>query len=254
MVAGDDPLIGIGGAVDGADDVPDGAIGVVLLEQEMDLHPAGAGVVRERQTALPFLRDDRASERLEDRLGVVPGDWGGWNCWLASSLVRGDALVRGKIRIGGGSRSGGVTRIFKNVLHRAALYSGCRTIGAFGVDLAFGESVVGGVAIDDDAGRAAKLREVDLHATEVVAVAHEDDLALDVDVQVFELLEVFGGAVVRIDDFGREIAGGRRTVKGGDDARVILVRIVGNVFGSRPGHQYCAVGRGGGDLHLFGDV
>ena len=32
VVAGDDPLIRIGGAVDGADDVPDGAIGVLLIE------------------------------------------------------------------------------------------------------------------------------------------------------------------------------------------------------------------------------
>ena len=87
-----------------------------------------------------------------------------------------------------------------------------------------------------------------------MAVAHEDDLALDVDVQVFELLEVLGCAVIRVDDLGGEIAGGRGAVKGGDDARVILVGIVGNVFGSWPGHQDCAVGCSGRDLHFFWDV
>ena len=59
----------------------------------MDLHTAGAGVVREGQAALPLLGDGRASERLEDRLGILPGDWRGRNCWLACGLVRGDALV-----------------------------------------------------------------------------------------------------------------------------------------------------------------
>ena len=127
--------------------------------------------------------------------------------WLAA-WSGGMRLSVGEIGIGGDSWSGRVSGIFEDVLHRAALHSGRRAVRAVGVDLAFGESVVGGIAVDDHPGRAAKLGEVDLHSAEVVTVAHENDLALDVDVQVFELLEILRRAVVGVDHAGGEVAGG----------------------------------------------
>ena len=93
-------------------------------------------------------------------------------------------------------------------LHRAALHAGGRPVGAARVDVALVVAVVGWVGVDEHTGGAILLRDVDLHAAEVVAVADDDDLALDADAQLLELFEVGERAVVGVDDVGGDVTGG----------------------------------------------
>ena len=57
------------------------------------------------------------------------------------------------------------------------------------------------------------LRDECLHAAEVLAVTHHDDLAAHVDLQFFQFLEILGRAVVGVDHIGLGIAGGRHAVE-----------------------------------------
>jgi hypothetical protein len=43
---------------------------------------------------------------------------------------------------------------------------------------------------------------VALDSTEILAIADDHDLAPDIDLQLFQLLEIFGTAVICIDDIG----------------------------------------------------
>ena len=67
-------------------------------------------------------------------------------------------------------------------------------------------AIVGGIGVDEDSLGAELLREVDLHATEVSAVADEDDLVFDADAEFGEFFEVVEIAVVGEDDFASDVA------------------------------------------------
>ena len=77
-----------------------------------------------------------------------------------------------------------------------------------GIHVAAVVAVVGGIGVDEDAGGSILLGDVDLDAAEIAAVADENDFAFEVDAEVFELLEIFGAAVVGVDDFAGDVAGG----------------------------------------------
>ena len=88
MIADDDPLVGRLGALDFADDVPDGAALVVLLRRR-----DGRGRRRDRcgsgRAARPAsLRGRRAVERLQDGRGVVIAERDGENVGLVALRAR----------------------------------------------------------------------------------------------------------------------------------------------------------------------
>ena len=56
MIAGDNPVAGVLGALDFSDDVPDDAALIVLIGDKVDFYAARPEVVAERQRALPALR------------------------------------------------------------------------------------------------------------------------------------------------------------------------------------------------------
>ena len=165
-------------------------------------------MIAEGQGALPVLRDTRAVECLKDGSGVGVGERVGGDGGEIGGGGVGLAQGVGKVEGGGGAWGLGVAGIDRKELHGTALHGGGGVVGAAGIDIAEGIAVVGGVRVDEDAGGAVALGEVDLGAAEVAAVADEDDLTLDADAAVGELVEVGGGAVVGVDDLGGDVAGG----------------------------------------------
>ena len=119
----------------------------------------------------------------------------------------------------GGSRIAG---IFEEVLDRAALHAGFGPPRTVGVRIALVVAVVLRIGVDDDAGGAALLGDVDLDATEVSTVAGNDDFAVQIDVLAGEFVEVFEPAVVGVNDFGVDVAGTGRAVEGIHDARIVV--------------------------------
>src|SRR5690606_41743203 len=94
------------------------------------------------------------------------------------------------VRFGGidprGARCGGLTggqrisRVLEDVLHAAALDAVGVAPRAVGVDLTSGESVVRGIGVQDDTGRAVLFGHFRLHTAEALPVAGQHDLAPDV--------------------------------------------------------------------------
>ena len=148
---------------------------------------------------------------------------------------------------------GGIAGELEHVTDRAALHAGVGTPRAVGILVAAAPAVVGRVGVDDHAGSAVLLRHEDFHAAEILAVAHQHDLAADVDFQLVELVEVIRGAIVGVDDVGFDIAGGRHAVEGHDHARIVLVGIVVDVLARRAVH-FDACGCGQVDADLGGIV
>ena len=188
-------------------------------------------MIGEGKRALPVAGRVGAAEALEDGGGVligerVDGDGG----LVVLELVDGDALGVGQVGRGGDAGGLGVAGIDGQELDGAALDGGVGAVGALGIDVAAEVAVVGGVGVDEDAFGAVLLGDVDLDAAEVAAVADEDDLAFDADAQLGEFFEVGEFAVVGVDDFGGDVAGGGGAVEGGEDAGVVLEGVAA-VFG-----------------------
>ena len=200
VIAGDDPVVflrGIG-ALDGADDVPDGAEGVVLLKMHVDddfvcvgVVFACAEVVGEGKGSLPAVRCGLAAEALEDRGGVFVGQGIDGDVGLVDRRVSGcEALRVGQVGSGGYARGFGVAGIDGEELHGAALDGGVGAEGTLGVDVAAEVAVVGGVGVDENAFGSALLGDVGLDTAEVGSVADDDDLVFDADAELVELVEV----------------------------------------------------------------
>ena len=115
MVSGHNPFVGKIAALDFADDVPDGPALVVLLRNEVNLHPAGPEVVAEGKRTLPALRNAGALEILQNRRDIVIADRDGNNVRLIA--VRGNAGGIGKVGSGSDSGGFGVPWILEQVLH-----------------------------------------------------------------------------------------------------------------------------------------
>ena len=267
VVAGDDPVFGVVGAGDGADDVPDGADGDVLLEVHVDgdfavggVGGAGAEVVGEGKGTLPVARGFGSAEGFEDGGGVAVGEGvGGDGRLIILQLVGGDAAGVGQIEGGGDAGGHGVAGVDGKELDGAALDGGSGTVGAFGIDVAAEVAVVGGVGVDEDAFGSVLLGDVDLDAAEVGAVADDDDLVFDADAHFGKPLEVGEGAVVGVDDLGGDVAGGGGAVEGGKDFGVVLEWVAAVFVGvdalaGGAGHKFGAGGVEGFDDDLDGLV
>ena len=184
VVAGDDPSVmrfGVG-AFNGADDVPDGAQLVVLLEMHVHLHRIRAAeMVGEGQAALPVMRHVRAGHGFKNGGCIFVAERVDRDRRLVHFGRVGDALGVRQIGRRSDARGFGIARVKRHELYGAALHGGVRTHGTARVLVAARVAVVGGVGEDDDARGAPLLGDVSLNAAEVLAVAHKHDLALDVD-------------------------------------------------------------------------
>jgi len=100
-----------------------------------------------------------------------------------------------------------------------------------------------------DSGSAALLCDEGFHTAEVFSVADDDDSCRGRRVHLFQLVEIGGGAIVGIDNFGFGVAGGRHAVKGittrGSSRQGIAVDVLAVGRASRPrgrGHVYANFG------------
>ena len=254
MIARNHPLIGKLRAGDRADHVPDGRVLIVHLEIHMNLH-AGPHVISEGQSALPFAWRIRSAKVLEDRRSIVVAERLGWNGRQARDFVQRQPLRGGQIgprRDAGGERVAG---ILEHELDGSTLHRGRRPPRAMRIHVAAIVAVVGRIGVDQNPGRALLLRDVHLHAAEVPAITAENDLAVEVDAQLFQLRKVLGAAVIRIHRFAGHVSGRRRAIESGRDARIVLERFVAvDVLRRRAGHQQLALRVVRFDLHRFGEI
>ena len=77
MIAIDHPLIGVVRTFDLSNHVPNNPALIVLLRNQVHLHPGRSQVITKRQRALPALRNSRPLKVLEDRRGIVVADGDG---------------------------------------------------------------------------------------------------------------------------------------------------------------------------------
>ncbi len=98
------------------------------------------------------------------------------------------------------------------------------------------------VGVDEHAHGATLLGEVDLDAAEVGAIAHQNDLAVQVDVLGGEMVEVLQAAVVGVNHLGGHVAGAGGAAEGHHHAGIVLIRVAINVFARGAAHQQLAAG------------
>src|SRR5215475_14452414 len=123
----------------------------------------------------------RSGEGFEYRSGIVVGDGSGGDLRHVSRGRRSFAFRFCEVRRGGYAGSAGVSGILEEELHGSALHAGVGAVRAFGVFVATEVAVVKGVRVDDDASGTLFLGDVDFHATEVAAVAGENDFSFETD-------------------------------------------------------------------------
>ncbi len=249
MVAGDHPLVGKLRAANHANDVPDGDELIVQLDRQMHLRRSWSHVIGEWQRALPTTRRLRSAQVRHDGRRVAVRQRSHGNGRQVGGFVRRDALACGQIRNRSNTRRSRVAGIAKQVLHRAALDAGIGTPRPFGILVALEVAIVPGIGVDDDPGRAVLRCQKRLHPAKVLAIADDDDLALHVDSQLLQLLEVVGPTVVRINHFGSDVAGRRIFIERRKDAGIVLERIVASLARAKghalqhPAAQPCPPGR-----------
>jgi len=230
MIADDDRFIGILRAGNFSDDIPNGAESVVLLQDHVNLHRAGTHVVGEGQRALPGVGRLRTAKSLQNGRGITIGERCRGNFRFVGSVGEWDTFVGGQIRRGSETGRGGVTGILEEILNRSALDATFGAIGTVGIDVSLIIAIVGGIGVDDDSGSAVLLCDVGFDAAEIFSVADDDNLAFDADVLGGKLGEIFGRAVVGVDDFCGNVAGGRIGVVGSRDTLVVLIRVVADML------------------------
>ena len=251
MIADDDRFIGILCAGNFSDDIPNGAESVVLLQQQVNLHRAGAHVIGEGQRALPGVGRFWTAERLQNGCGVTIGQRGRGNFWLVGGVGERDAFVGGQVWCGGEAWRRWIAGILEEILNRAALDAALGAIGAVRIDISLVIAVVGRIGVDDDSGRTVLLGDVNFDAAEIFSVADDDDFSFDADVLGGKLSKIFGRAVVGVDDLGGDIAGGGIGVVGGGDTLVVLIRVVDDMLWCGAGHELLAISSESGDFHFF---
>ncbi len=249
VIAGDDPLIGRNRSAHFANHVPDGAELVILLQVQLYFRRPGTDVISKRQRSLPLSRRGRSSEVLENRRGVSVGKRGDRNLRQLRRLGGRNALRIGQRRHRRYSRRGGIARELEHVSDRSALCRARRAPRTLGVRVAAVVTVVLRIGINNDRSRSPLLRDEGLHSTEILPIADDDDLSADVHIHLFQLVEVFGRAVVCINNFRLCIARWRHAVIGIDHARIILERIALYMLALRSVHRD-AVGR----RHIHADL
>ena len=200
-------------------------------------------MIGERQRALPLARRVRSAQMLQNRPGIVIGQRSDRNLRHLRRLLRRNALRLRQRRHRRDSRSGRIAGKLEHVSHRSALHAGVRPPRPFGIFVAAPPAIVRRIGIDDHARRAVFLRHEHFHSAKILPVAHQHDLAAHVDVQLLELLEVLGRAVVGIDHVGLGVARGRHAVEGHHHARIVLIRIAVDVL-ARGAVHFDSGGRG----------
>src|SRR5258708_17379279 len=176
----------------------------------MNAHALAAQVILNRQSTLPIftmpiLGRQRSVHVFEQRLGVMPGERERHDLWRRHRLLNRNALRAGD---GWQTRSLRVAGAQEVVSDGAALNVIFGAPRAIGDNFAFLVAVFGGIAVDQDGRRALLLRSKRLESTIAVRirVAHEHDLAFDVDALLAQQSIVVGIAAVRVDNWGGGVA------------------------------------------------
>ena len=164
---------------------------------------ARADVIGDRQCAAPVGGATWPSKRREEHLGVGIGDGQRGNLQDGGCLgdlqplgVLGRADARGQ-RIAG---------IERHVGDRSALDPMGRAHRAGRIGFIDRIAVIGRIGIDDAADRAMLLREFGLQPAPALAVAGDDDLALDADAEPLQRLVVVLHSVIDVDQAGGNVA------------------------------------------------
>ncbi len=151
MAADDHQLVGILGAADGAENIPDVLVWMCCSiggDDDASLHRPGPDVITERQPALPSARQRTSAPHVAQQLGGV----------LVRRRNHRDARKIGLIQRNAlGARNARVIRrrwIAVVVVHATTLDAGPRTHRTFGIDVALSESVICRIAVDDERERA----------------------------------------------------------------------------------------------------
>ena len=204
-----------------------GLSGIVHFDFHVHAHALAAEVIFDGQSALPVIRSDGAVHVREQRLGVVPGEWQRHDLRDRNSFLDGNAFCAGNGSPSGSERVAGHHEI---VSDGAALDVILRAPGAVGDDLAFLVSVFGGIAVDENGGSAFALGGERFEAAVAVGirVAHEHDLAFDVDALLAQKGVVFGIAAVGVDERGGNFTGGGHAAPRRAYAFVLHVGIAGD--------------------------
>ena len=90
-------------------------------------------------------------------------------------------------------------RELEHISDGTALHAGIGTPWARRIFVAATPAVVRRIGVDDHARRAVLLRDECFYPAEILPVAHQHDLAADINFHLFQLLEILGRPVVRID-------------------------------------------------------
>ncbi len=108
------------------------------------------------------------------------------------------------------------------------------------------EAVIGWIGIEENACGSVFLRQKGLDASKALAVAHQNNLAVDVDLGLLQAVKVLWSAVVCIYHFGFDISGRRHAVECRCDAGIVLKRVACHLLRRRAVHLHV---RRRGDVH-----
>ena len=223
VVAAHDPLVRPVRALAPGDDVADRRRPPIEGERQAHARRPRPQAVDDRQRAAPFRRGDGSLQRVEQRSGVGVGQRQGGDVRQPRRVVEVEPARAPDRRPTGRPRVPGEPR---HVQDRAALHAAVVLERPFRVDLALRVAVVRRVGVDQAADGAALGRELGLDASEGPAVADDDDLARDVDAVAFEPLVVLPEPVVRVDEFGLDVAVRRKGVVGRQEFAVPSAAVV----------------------------
>ena len=193
-----DPRIAKLPAPHSANHIPESAELIILLEMHLYPHRPRPHVISERQRTLPFARRVVPAQILKNRRGVVVGERRDWNLRHLRGLLWRNALALRQRRQRCKSRRCRVAGKLEHVSHRSALHAGIGPPGPVWIFVSTPPAVVEGVGIDDHSRCAVFLCDKYLHPAEVLAVAHQHDLAAHIDLHLLQLFEILRCAVVGI--------------------------------------------------------
>ena len=205
MVARNHPLARQLAATHAADHIPQSAELIILLEVHLHPYRSRPNVIGKGQRPLPLPRRIRPSQMLQNGRGIVVGEWRDRNLRHLRGLLWRNALVPRQRRQRRKARRRGVARKLEHVPDRSALHTGIRPPRPIRIFISSPPAIVERIGVDNHSRRAMLLRNEFLHAAEVLAVAHQHDLAPHIDLQLLQLLEILRRAVVRINHLRLDI-------------------------------------------------
>ena len=129
------------------------------------------------------------------------------------------------------------------------MHSGFRPPGTLAVRIAFEVAVIPGIGVDKHGCGAVLLRHEALDPSEILAIADDHDLAPDIDLQLFQLLEIFRTSVIRVNNIGLGIARRGGAVERHEHPGIVLKRIIGDMLAGGTVHLYV-----GGRCYVHADL